>query len=70
MIHYCTNHPVGRDYLDQLVWKETIRLLEDPTLVQAEIDRRQEATRHDDPLRREEELHREQTRLEKSTKRL
>src|SRR6516164_9564976 len=60
----CTNRPVRQDYLDQLVWNEIIHLLEDPALVQAEIDRRQEAARNADPLRRrEEELHREQARL-------
>ena len=67
----CTNRPVRQDYLDQFVWNEIIRLLEDPALVQAEIDRRQEVARNADPLRRrEEELHREQARLEKSTERL
>jgi site-specific DNA recombinase len=67
----CTNRPVRQDYLDQFVWNEIIRLLEDPALVQAEIDRRQEVARNADPLRRrEEELHREQARLEKGTERL
>jgi len=67
----CTNRPVRQDYLDQFVWNEIIRLLEAPALVQAEIDRRQEVARNADPLRRrEEELHREQARLEKSTERL
>ncbi len=67
----CTNRPVRQDYLDQFVWNEIIGLLEDPALVQAEIDRRQEVARNADPLRRrEEELHREQARLEKSTERL
>jgi len=67
----CTNRPVRQDYLDQFVWNEILRLLEDPALVQAEIERRQEVARNADPLRRrEEELHREQARLEKSTERL
>src|SRR5207244_9775580 len=67
----CTNRPVRQDYLDQFIWNEIIRLLEDPALVQTEIDRRQEVARNADPLRRrEEELHREQARLEKSTERL
>src|SRR5215471_10124749 len=40
-------------------------------LIQTEIDRRREAARNADPLRkREEELRREQTRLEKSSERL
>jgi site-specific DNA recombinase len=67
----CTNRPLRQDVLDEFVWKEIIRLLEDPTLVQSEIDRRQEAARKAAPLRqREEELCREQARLEKSSERL
>src|SRR5205085_10182549 len=67
----CSNRPVRQDALDAFVWKEIIRLLDDPALIQAEIDRRQEAARNADPLRRrEEELRREQARLEKSSGRL
>jgi site-specific DNA recombinase len=67
----CTNRPIRQDYLDRFVWNEVIRLLEDPTLVQAEIDRRREIARTADPLRkREEELCREQARLEKNVERL
>ena len=48
-----------------------IRLLDDPALLQAEIDRHREAARQANPLRqREEELRREQARLEKSIERL
>jgi len=67
----CTNRPIRQDALDEFVWKEIIRLLDDSTLVQSEIDRRREAARRADPLRkREDELHREQARLEKSSDRL
>jgi site-specific DNA recombinase len=67
----CTNRPIRQDALDELVWKEIIRLLEDPMLIQAEIDRRQQAARNADPLRkREQELRREQARLEKCSDRL
>ena len=48
-----------------------IRLLDDPGLIQGEIDRRQEAARHANPFRkREEELRREQVRMEKHSERL
>lgn len=48
-----------------------MRLLDDPGLIQTEIDRRREAARNADPLRkREEELRREQARVEKSSERL
>ena len=67
----CTNRPIRQDYLDEFVWSEIIRLLEGPELIQTEIDRRREAAQKADPLRkREEELHREQARMEKSSERL
>jgi len=67
----CTNRPIRQDYLDQFVWSEIIRLLEDPELVQAEIDRRRAAARNADPLRkRQQELRREQVRIEKTSERL
>ena len=37
-------------YLDQFVWSEIIRLLENPGLIQTEIDRRREAAQKADPL--------------------
>jgi site-specific DNA recombinase len=67
----CTNRPIRQDYLDEFVWNEIIRRLDDPRLIQAEIDRRREAAQKADPLRkREEELRREQARVEKSSERL
>jgi len=67
----CTNRPIRQDYLDGFVWNEIIRLLEDPALIQAEIDRRRATARHADPLRkRQEELRREQVRIEKNSERL
>ena len=42
----CTNGRfVRQDLLDQIVWAEVIRLLEDPTLIQQELDRRLVAAR-------------------------
>lgn len=67
----CKNRPNRQDYLDKFVWNEIIRLLEDPGLIQTEIDCRREAAQKADPLRkREEELRREQARVEKSSERL
>ncbi len=67
----CTNRPIRQDALDEVVWNEIMRLLEDPTLIQGEIDRRREVARNTDPLRkRGEELHREQARLENNIDRL
>jgi site-specific DNA recombinase len=67
----CTNRPIRQDYLDQFVWQEIIRVLEEPELIQAEIQRRLEAARKSDPVRkREQSLRRELTRIEASTERL
>jgi site-specific DNA recombinase len=67
----CSNRPIRQDYLDQFVWTEVIRLLDDPALIQSEIDRRRAAARNTNPLRRrEEELRREQVRIEKNSDRL
>jgi site-specific DNA recombinase len=67
----CTNRPVRQDALDKVVWNEILRLLEDPRLIQSEIERRREVARNADPLRkRDEELRREQARLEKNIERL
>ena len=62
---------VRQDLLDQLVWTEVIRLLEDPTLIQHELNRRLVAARASDPTKqREQSLQRELTRVGKSAERL
>ena len=62
---------VRQDLLDQIVWAEVIRLLEDPTLIQQELDRRLAAARASDPTKqREQSLQRELTRVGKSIERL
>ena len=67
----CDNRPVRQDLLDQVVWSEIIRLLEDPSLIQGELDRRLAAARTSDPTqRREKALQRDLTRVRKSMDRL
>jgi site-specific DNA recombinase len=67
----CDNPPVRQDHLDAVVWKELVRLLEDPSVMQEELNRRLEAARKADPLKqREELLEREAARLEKNMDRL
>ena len=62
---------VRQDLLDQIIWAEVVRLLEDPTLIQQELDRRLAAARSSDPTkRREQSLQRELTRVGKSLERL
>ena len=67
----CTSHPVGADEIDPLVWAEVTRLLEDPSLVRAEIDRRLAAARTEHPAaRRRETLQRDLTRASAAIERL
>jgi site-specific DNA recombinase len=67
----CDNRPIRQDLLDDLVWAEVLRLLEDPALIRQEIDRRLDAARANSPTRRREaELDRELTRVRKSMERL
>jgi site-specific DNA recombinase len=67
----CDQKPIRQDLLDQLVWTEILRLLEDPTLIQNELNRRLETARQSGPTqRRLETLNREVARLRKSMERL
>jgi site-specific DNA recombinase len=67
----CQSRPVRQDYLDEFVWNEVIRLLDNPALIQAEIDRRMKAACNADPHRkREQDLQRQRTRLENHIERL
>jgi site-specific DNA recombinase len=67
----CDNRPVRQDLLDQIVWTEVIRLLEDPALIQHELDRRLAAARDADPTKqREQRVQRELVRVGKSIERV
>jgi site-specific DNA recombinase len=62
---------VRQDLLDQIVWTEVIRLLEDPTLIQQELERRLTAARSSDPIKkREQSLQRDLTHVGKGIERL
>ena len=62
---------VRQELLDQIVWTEVIRLLEEPALIQQELDRRLAAARSSDPTRkREQSLQRELTHVGKALERL
>ena len=45
----CANKPVRADYLDQVVWDHITRLLADPQLIRAEIDKRLQTAKSSDP---------------------
>jgi site-specific DNA recombinase len=66
----CQCRPIRQDYLDELVWEEVLGLLNEPELVQAEIDRRIQQSLSSDPvqqhkLRLERELKRIGSQLDK-----
>jgi len=62
---------IRQEILDQIVWGEVIRLLEEPALIQQELDRRLAAARTSDPTaKREQSLHRELTHVGKGIERL
>ena len=67
----CDQKPIRQDLLDQLVWTEILHLLEDPILIQNELNRRLEAARDSSPTkRRQETLSRDLIRVRKSMERL
>ena len=67
----CSCRPIRQDLLDRIVWREVIRLIEDPTLIQAELGRRLDAARGAElTKRRQDALERELTRIRKSIERL
>jgi site-specific DNA recombinase len=67
----CESRPVRQDLLDEIVWTEVMRLLEDPTLIQQELDRRLTVARAADPTtQRERTVQRDLVRMGKSIERV
>ena len=67
----CANRPIRADELDALVWGEVERLLSDPALIRAEIDRRLQALRAEHPAaHRRDGLERELARVRAGSGRL
>ena len=67
----CDSRPIRQDLLDQVVWTEAVRLLVDPTLITAELDRRLAAAHATEPTRRRQEaLERERVQASKAMERL
>jgi site-specific DNA recombinase len=68
----CDNNQfIRQELLDQIVWDEVVRLLQDPVLIQQELDRRLAAARTSDPTRKRElSLQRELSQVDKGIERL
>ena len=67
----CDSKPIRQDLLDEVVWREILKLLESPHLIQEELERRLATARNASPVKqREESLQRELARVRKSIERL
>jgi len=67
----CNNPPIREELLDQVIWNEIVKLLENPRLIEEELDRRLEAAQKASPTqRRQESLQRDLARVRKSMERL
>jgi len=67
----CSCAPIRQDYLDEVVWNQVMRLLENPDLIEKEINRRIEVSAHSRGTeRRKEVLMKELTRLQKGIDKL
>jgi site-specific DNA recombinase len=67
----CENRPIRQDYLDELVWKQVVGLLEDPNLIRVEIDRRLQQMRQSNPAQiKRDQLHKELAHVSQAAQRL
>ncbi len=67
----CDTRPVRQDLLDEVVWTEVLRLLEERALIQQELDRRLAAAQAADPTRtRTQAVERDLARVGKTIERL
>ena len=67
----CDSRAIRQELLDRVVWAEVVRLLEDPALITAELDRRLAAARAAEPAkRRQEQLEHDLAGVSKSIARL
>jgi site-specific DNA recombinase len=67
----CQSKPIRQDYLDGVIWKQVVELLEDPALVRHEIQRRLQEIQDSNPTqKRKEVIDREIIRQQKGIEKL
>ncbi len=67
----CDRSPIRQDILDSLAWSHLLDLLQSPTLVQEEIDRRKQCCQNSSPTqKRKESLEKEISRVQHQMNRL
>ena len=67
----CNCRPVRQDYLDEIVWQKILELLQDPDMIQKEIDKRIREAKKLDPLMNQKNvLLKQQSKLSKAMDKL
>jgi len=67
----CSNRAIRQDYLDDLIWAQVVRMLEEPELIRLEIERRiREIATSSPTMQRKEDLTKELARIQNSTAKL
>jgi len=67
----CSQRPVRQDYMDDLVWKEVMKLLKNPQLIKSEIDKRIKEAQEASPTKvRKEALLKKKRKIQKGIDRL
>ena len=70
-VRKCNCKPLRQDYLDNIVWQQMVQLLEDPMLIQREVEKRVEETRKASPvLKQKEAIVRQRNKLSQSMDKL
>jgi len=70
-VRKCNCKPLRQDYLDNIVWQQIVQLLEDPMLIQREVEKRVEETRKASPvLKQKESILRQRNKLSQSMDKL
>lgn len=70
-VRKCNCKPVRQDYLDNIVWQQLLQLLEDPMLIQREVEKRVEETRKASPvLKQKEAILKQRNKLSQSMDKL
>jgi site-specific DNA recombinase len=67
----CNCKPLRQDYLDNILWQQIMKLLEDPMLIKREVEKRVEETRKASPvLKQKEAILKQRNKLSQSMDKL
>ncbi len=67
----CKTRPIRQDDLDELVWQQIMKLLQEPSLIESELKRRLEKSKDSNPTRkRQKNLQRQLSKLQRAKDKL